>query len=64
MLCLKTRGWLYKGKGERTEYWNYRDINLLNVAGKIYAWMLVDRFRRRNDGLTDDEQVGFSSGSR
>ena len=28
---------LYKGKGERTEYNNYRGISLLSVAGKIYG---------------------------
>ena len=26
---------LYKGKGERKECRNYRDISLLNMAGKI-----------------------------
>ena len=34
---------LYKGKGERTEYKNYRDISLLNVVGKLYAQILVDK---------------------
>ena len=33
---------LYKGKGERTEYINYRSISLLRVVGKIYAGILVD----------------------
>ena len=28
---------LYKGKEERTECSNYRDITLLSVVGKIYA---------------------------
>ena len=28
---------LYKGKGERTECKNCRDISLLSVVGKIYA---------------------------
>ena len=37
---------LHKGKGERTECKNYRGINLLSVVGKIYAGILVDRFRR------------------
>ena len=34
---------LYKGKGERTEWRNYRGIILLSVIGKIYAGILVDR---------------------
>ena len=33
----------YKGKGERTECNNYRGISLLNVVGKIYVGILVDR---------------------
>ena len=37
---------LYKGKEERTECKNYRDIRLLSMVKKIYAGILVDRFRR------------------
>ena len=33
---------LYKGKGERTEYKNYRGISLLSVVGKIYAGILIE----------------------
>ena len=33
---------LYKGKGEKTEFKNYRGISLLSVVGKIYAGILVD----------------------
>ena len=50
---------LYKGKGERTEYKNYRGINLLSVVRKIYAGILVDRVHRVTGGLIDDEQGGF-----
>ena len=46
---------LYKGKGERTEYKNYRGISFLSVIGKIYAGILVDKVRRVTGGLTDDE---------
>ena len=31
---------LYKDKGERNEYRNYRGISLLNVVGKIYVGIL------------------------
>ena len=45
---------LYKGKGERSECKNYRGINLLSVAGKIYGGILVDRVRRLTGCLIDD----------
>ena len=44
----------YKGKGERTEYKDYRSIELLNVVGKIYAGILVERVRRVRGCLIDD----------
>ena len=53
---------LYKVKGERTECKNYRGISLLNVFGKTYTGMLVDRFRRVTEGLIDNEQGGFGAG--
>ena len=53
---------LYKGKGERTEFKNYRGISLLSVAGKIYAGVIVDRIRRVTGGLIDDEQGDFRAG--
>ena len=48
---------LFKGKGERTEY-NYRDISLLSVIGKIYAGILVDRVHKVTEGLTENERGG------
>ena len=53
---------LYKGKGERTEYNNYRGISLLNVVGKIYAGILVDSVSRVTGDLIDDEQGGIRAG--
>ena len=41
---------LYNGKGERTECKNYRGISLLSVVGKIYAGILVDKFRKVTGG--------------
>ena len=53
---------LYKGKGERTEYSNYRVISLLSMVGKIDAWILVDRVHKVTEGLTDNEKGGFRAG--
>ena len=54
---------LHKGKGERTEYKNYRSISLVSVVGKIYAGILVDRDSRVTGGLIDDEQRVFRAES-
>ena len=51
---------LYKGKGERNEYKNYR--GMLSLVGKIYAGILVDRVCRVTRGLIDDEQGSFRAG--
>ena len=54
---------LYKGKGEKTKWKNYRGISLLSVVEKnIYVVILVDRVRRVTGGLIDDEQGGFRAG--
>ena len=37
---------LYKGKGERTNC-----IRQLSVVGKVYAGILIDRFRRVTGGF-------------
>ena len=37
---------LYMGKGERTEYSNYRGTSLLSMVGKICAGIIVDRVCR------------------
>ena len=53
---------LYKSKGERTKYINYRSISLLRVVGKIYAGILVDRVSKVTEGLIDDKQGFFRAG--
>ena len=50
---------LYKDKGEKTVYVNYRGINLLSVVGKIYVGILIDKLRKVTEGLTDDEEGDF-----
>ena len=37
---------LYKNKGDKSEYSNYRGINLLSIAGKILARVFLNRFIR------------------
>ena len=47
---------LYKGKGDRMEYSNYRCICLLSMVQKIYIGILVDdRVHKVNEGLINDE---------
>ena len=53
---------LYKGKGERTEYSNYRGVSLLSVIEKIYAGIIVDRVRKLTEDLIYDEKGGFRAG--
>ena len=49
----------YKGKRECK---NHGGIRVLNVGGKIYAEILVDRVRRVTGGLTIDEQGDLEQG--
>ena len=34
---------LYKNKGSRTNYWNYRGISLLSITGKILARIILNK---------------------
>ena len=63
-LCKWWSVWkLYKVKDEKTECKNYRGINLLSVVGKIYKGILVNWVCGVTEGLIDDDQGGFRSGS-
>ena len=53
---------LYKGKGERTECSNYRGISLLNMVGKIYTGILVDRLCEVTEGFIDNMQRELKEG--
>ena len=53
---------LYKGKGERTESSNYRGVSLLNMVGKIYTGILVDRLCEVTEGFIDDMQRELKKG--
>ena len=53
---------LYMDKREMTECMNYRGIRLLNVVGKVYAVIFVERVHKLTAGLIYDEQGGFRLG--
>ena len=53
---------LYKGKGDRSECGNYRDIILLSVPGKVFARVLLERMRPIIHAKRRSEQSGITSG--
>ncbi len=53
---------LYKGKGNRDECSNYRDISLLSVPGKIYGRILNERMMKITDKSVGYEQGSFRKG--
>ena len=54
----------YKSKGERNEYTNYMGTYLLilNVDGKMYTEVLMNRVHGVSKRLTDHEQQRFKPG--
>ncbi|BHF80763.1 hypothetical protein SprV_0702389100 [Sparganum proliferum] len=51
---------LYKRKGNRQICDNYRGISLLNIAGKIFARILLNRLNNHlEQGLLPESQCGF-----
>nr|VZI28074.1 unnamed protein product [Spirometra erinaceieuropaei] len=51
---------LYKRKGDRQICDNHRGISLLNIAGKIFARILLNRFNNHlEQGLLPESQCGF-----
>nr|VZI47122.1 unnamed protein product [Spirometra erinaceieuropaei] len=51
---------LYKRKGNRQVCDNHRGISLLNIAGKIFARILLNRLNNHlEQGLLPDSQCGF-----
>ena len=62
----KTPTWLdsilipiYKRKGKRTDWKNWRGVILLNIASKVHAILLNRRLRDLADAFIPEEQVGF-----
>ena len=53
---------VYKGKGRRREYGNYRGISILSIPGKIYGMLLINRVTEITKEQVAEEQGGFRSG--
>ena len=53
---------LYKNKGDRGDCNNYRGVSLLNVAGKIFAKVILKRLQTLADQVYPDTQCSFRSG--
>ena len=51
-----------KGNGDRSECKNYRRISLLNIPGKVYGRILIEKVRSLVEELIRETQCGFRSG--
>ena len=49
---------MHKCKAERTQWKNYLVISLLNMIGKMYARILIDRMHKGIEGLNANAQKG------
>ena len=50
---------LYKGKGDKYECCNSRDICLLSVVGKLYDRVQIERVRDGTECAIGEEQCWF-----
>ena len=53
---------IYKGKGDKKECGMYRGISVLNVVGKVYERMIIERVRGITEDLVGEGQSGFRKG--
>jgi hypothetical protein len=53
---------LYKRKGDRSDCNNYRGISLLNVIGKVFARVALERLQTLASRVYPESQHGFRSG--
>ena len=50
---------VYKGKGDMKECCKYRGISVLNVVGKVYGRIVIERVIIINEDPVDEEQSAF-----
>ena len=50
---------IYKNKGDRSDCNNYRGISLLNIVGKAFARVLLNRLQTLASRVYPDSQCGF-----
>jgi hypothetical protein len=53
---------LFKGKGDKKEYKNYRGISLLSMPGKEYGRVIIEIVRLITETQIRDEEGGFRKG--
>ena len=53
---------LYKKKGSKSDCGNYWGISLLSVAGKIFAWVILNRLITVSEQTLPEAQCGFRPG--
>ena len=50
---------LYKNKGDRNDYDNYRGISLLSIVGKVFARVILIRLQKLAERIYPESQCGF-----
>ena len=53
---------VYKGKGDMKECCKYRGISILNVVGKVYGRILIERENVITEDRVGEEKSGFKKG--
>ena len=53
---------VYKGKGDRRDWTNYKVISILSIPGKIYGRVLINRMIECTKEQVAEERGGFRSG--
>ena len=53
---------LFKNKGERSDWNNYRGISLLSVIGKVFARVILIRLQKLAERVYPESQCGFRAG--
>ena len=53
---------LYKNKGEKNDYNNYRGISLLSIVGKVFARVILMRLQKLAERIYPESECGFRAG--